>query len=156
MSVQDSAGCVKPNKLLKCGIPAFDGLLPEPHNTAVLELLFTMAHWHGLAKLRLHTDYTLKHLEDVTAMLGKQLRQFQSKTCAHFDTVELKREVDARKRRQARTGSGANLTTPSIISRKSKSFNLNTYKNHALGDYAETIRKYGTSDLYSTELVNGS
>lgn len=136
---------------LKCAIPAFDGLLPEPHNTTVVELLFTMAHWHGLAKLRLHTDYTLKHLEDVTSMLGRQLRRFQTKTCTSFSTVELKREVEARKRRQARTGAAG---TPAVVSRKPKTFNLNTYKNHALGDYANTIRKYGTSDLYSTELVS--
>lgn len=112
-----------------------------------------MAHWHGLAKLRLHTDYTLNHLEGVTSILGAQLRRFQTKTCAAFDTVELKREVDARKRRQARVSSGANISAPTTVPQKSKTFNLNTYKNHALGDYANTIRKYGTSDLYSTELV---
>lgn len=39
------------------------------------------------------------------------------------------------------------------ISRKARTLNLNTYKVHALGDYADTIRKYGTTDSYSTELV---
>ncbi|KAG6912511.1 hypothetical protein DXG01_014119, partial [Tephrocybe rancida] len=32
-----------------------------------------------------------------------------------------------------------------------KSFNLATYKFHALADYASTIRQFGTSDSYSTE-----
>lgn len=38
--------------------------------------------------------------------------------------------------------------------RRRKTMNLNTYKVHALGDYVETIRKYGTTDSYSTELVS--
>lgn len=39
-------------------------------------------------------------------------------------------------------------------SRRIKTFNLNTYKVHALGDYADTIKKYGTTDSYSTESVS--
>jgi hypothetical protein len=38
--------------------------------------------------------------------------------------------------------------------RQLKSLNLNTYKVHALGDYALAIRSYGTTDSYSTETVN--
>lgn len=34
--------------------------------------------------------------------------------------------------------------------------NLNTYKVHALGDYVETIRRYGTCDSYTTETVGGN
>jgi hypothetical protein len=34
-----------------------------------------------------------------------------------------------------------------------KKFNLATYKYHALGDYVSTIRKYGTTDSYTTERV---
>jgi len=34
-----------------------------------------------------------------------------------------------------------------------KTLNLNTYKIHSLGDYTNTIRRYGTTDSYSTELV---
>ncbi|THH06868.1 hypothetical protein EW146_g9485 [Bondarzewia mesenterica] len=40
----------------------------------------------------------------------------------------------------------------SIGARQPKTFNLNTYKVHALGDYALTICRYGTTDLYSTEV----
>lgn len=35
-----------------------------------------------------------------------------------------------------------------------KTLNLNTYKDHSLGDYVESIRQNGTIDSYSTELVN--
>jgi len=41
--------------LIQCAIPVFEGLLPELHNTHVLKLLFDLAHWHGLAKLQMHT-----------------------------------------------------------------------------------------------------
>jgi hypothetical protein len=34
-----------------------------------------------------------------------------------------------------------------------KQFNLNTYKFHALGDYCNTIRRFGTTDSYSTQPV---
>ncbi|KAG2037989.1 hypothetical protein BDR03DRAFT_862933, partial [Suillus americanus] len=33
-----------------------------------------------------------------------------------------------------------------------KSFNLFTYKFHALGDYVQSIRAFGTTDLYTTQL----
>ena len=62
----------------KCAIPVFEGLLPEPHNSKVLELLFTFAHWHGLAKLWMHNEATLNLLDDETTILGTQLRDFQS------------------------------------------------------------------------------
>jgi hypothetical protein len=37
--------------------------------------------------------------------------------------------------------------------RQPKQFNLNTYKYHALGDYSNTIRRFGTTDSYSTQTV---
>lgn len=130
-----------------------------------MDLLFLMAHWHGLAKLRLHTEYTLEHLTRVTTKLGEQLQLFQRKTCAAYKTGELPRETAARKcrktkaRAQSKTVQESKNTTPTSKPTKPKAkqrvklFNLNTYKTHALGDYAETIRRFGTTDSYSTELV---
>jgi hypothetical protein len=40
------------------------------------------------------------------------------------------------------------------IGRRPKTFNLNTYKFHSVGDYVSTIRKYGTTDSYTTEIVS--
>lgn len=37
--------------------------------------------------------------------------------------------------------------------RRQKTMNLDTYKIHSLGDYVDTIRHYGTTDSFSTELV---
>jgi hypothetical protein len=71
---------------MQCAIPIFDGLLPKPHNTYILKLLFELGHWHGLAKLRMHTDVTLEILSPVTTSLGNSLRTFEEKTCAAFET----------------------------------------------------------------------
>ena len=70
----------------------FDGLLPEPHNSCVLQLLFDLAHWHGVAKFHMHTDQTLDVLSSVTSSLGNSLRNFEETTCAVFETRELERE----------------------------------------------------------------
>jgi hypothetical protein len=89
----------------------FDGLLPEPHNSAVLDLLFVMAHWHGLAKLRMHHDLTLDILDAVTVSLGKLLRSFSNVTCSAFETKELRREAAARIRRGAKKAAASQRRT---------------------------------------------
>lgn len=86
---------------IQCAIPVFDGLLPEPHNRSVMGLLFTLAHWHSLAKLRMHNDLTLEIMDTLTASLGKKLRDFVTKTCPAFETKELRREYNARLRAEA-------------------------------------------------------
>lgn len=67
-----------------------------------MDLLFTMVHWHGLAKLRMHSDLTLDILDQQTTDLGERFRQFKANVCTAYHTQELDREVDARYRRQAR------------------------------------------------------
>jgi hypothetical protein len=126
-----------------------------------------MAFWHGLAKLRMHTDLTLTILDTATTALGGELRNFATTTCAAFNTMELRREVAARIRRTVsreknQTGSRAQSSHDSDAkmhgqlrsSARSKKFNMNTYKIHALGDYVDTIRRLGTTDSYSTEVVS--
>jgi len=156
-----------------------------------------MAQWHGLAKLRMHNDLTLKIMDAVTVSLGDKLRTFSDKICPAFVTRELRREWDARMRRQTKKSSTSRQVnvhnaqdmasqlspTPKTVpasfatqqqqssgqinntlrapanaqssdtGRHLKSFNLSTYKLHSLGDYVATIKKYGTTDSYSTELV---
>lgn len=180
----------------QCAIPVFEGLLPEPHNTAIMDLLFTMAHWHGLAKLRMHNDLTLDLMDAETASLGIKLRKFSRHTCPAFFTKELRREYDTRLRREAKAQSAsrsrqtatsdvdtigaagqesssselpsthpvagqpeagveapANVPSTRGSGRRAKTLNLNTYKFHSYGDYVATIRRYGTMDSYSSELV---
>src|ERR1700722_8310009 len=86
----------------QCAIPVFDGLLPEPYNRQILEVLFVAAHWHALAKLHMHNDLTLDVMDDVTASLGEKLRIFNDSTCSVFITRELEREFNARSRREAK------------------------------------------------------
>jgi hypothetical protein len=114
-----------------------------------------MAHWHGLGKLRIHHDYLLEVMDSVTTSLGEKLRAFSTQTCPAFATRELRREYDARMRRQAETT--VSEQTASLdqgnSKRLAKTLNLNTYKFHSFGDYVTTIRRYGTTDSYSTEPV---
>jgi hypothetical protein len=142
-----------------------------------------MAHWHAMAKLRMHNDLTLAVMDTVTVCLGKKLRDFTEKTCPAFATRELNREYNARLRRDARqtarnssnnqathgsemTGVQPTLNQPTALptavhagrqhgasGRRPRTLNLNTFKGHSLGDYGHTIRTCGTSDSYSTEPV---
>ena len=53
-------------------------------------------------------------------------------------------------------GSQLNQTKPSAQLKakpKKKTFNLLTYKLHALGDYVQTICLFGSTDSYSTQIV---
>ncbi|KAI0055445.1 hypothetical protein BV25DRAFT_1921798 [Artomyces pyxidatus] len=158
--------------ILQCLIPVFEGLLPEPHNTNIRRLLFVASHWHGLAKLHMHIDPTLDILSTAERSLGEELRYFSKVTCDYFQTRELSREAEKRMRRankaKAKAKSDAktvnsevqtsdsivpepSLKEPSKDTRRLKTFNMKTYKCHALGDYSSTIRRFGTTDSYTTE-----
>ena len=123
---------------MQCAIPAFEGLLDEPYNTMLMQLLYRMAEWHALAKLRMHTRTTLDLLEKYTINLGQLMRKFRDATFDKFNTVVLPREA----RRSSSSG------------RKRKLLNLNTYKFHSLGDYVRTIELFGCTDSFSTQLVS--
>ena len=161
--------------IYKCSIPVFEGLLPSPHNRIILNLLYELATWLSLAKLRLHTETTLKALEASTKRLGDVLREFRKVTCEAYVTKELPSEEAARGRREAALhskqqasngptqGSGTTTTQSpngSTTSRTSgkgkreKKFNLLTYKFHALGDYSQASRMFGTTDSYTTQVVS--
>lgn len=142
----------------------FDGLLPEPHNTTILKLIFTCDQWHALAKLRMHTDRTLDIMDSVTIRLGREFRAFSKNTCPAFKTKELKREAAARKKRQFKKSlraAGSQRDPPSAEScptqihdgQLQKTFNLRTVKYHFLGDHVDLIREFGTNDSHSTEPV---
>lgn len=121
-----------------------------------MKLLFTCAEWHGLAKLRMHTDQTLDIFDSTTIRIGAELRFFADSTCLAFDTKELQKEKAARERREAKvnaTGSTATATPKSSGTRRKK-FSLRNYKYHSLGDFADTVREFGTCDSFSSEPVS--
>jgi hypothetical protein len=80
---------------IQCAIPVFDDLLKEPHNQVVMDVLFSMAHFHGLAKLHMRHDKTLEVMDTATKSLGKKLHAFSQTTCHAFDTKELCWEYNA-------------------------------------------------------------
>lgn len=122
-----------------------------------MKLLYRTAEWHALAKQRMHTDATLDHLESLTKEFGHLMREFRKHTCSQFQTVELPRELAARNRQQQRVQAKAfNQSNPNTgsSSRKQKVLNLFTPKFHSLGDYVQTIRMFGSTDSFSTQVVS--
>ena len=142
----------------QCAIPAFEGLFESEDNVIVQNLLFELATCHFLAKLRLHTEITVKGLEASTTRLGDALRKFESTTCAKYVTKDLPSEEAARGRRTAALAekNGTHNSAPRSNKSHIRKFNLSTYKLHALGDYANYIRRYGTTDGFSTQTVSCS
>ncbi|KAG8727018.1 hypothetical protein FRC11_014046, partial [Ceratobasidium sp. 423] len=136
--------------ILQCCMPVFRGLLPKEIDTQVQQVLFSLTRWHALAKLRLHTSATLKHLANETVNLGKQLRKFQTAT-ADFEVYETPRELRARQRQAMARAQQHNTTNPQPITRKRCQLNLNTPKFHALGHYVAIIAQNGTTDSFSTQ-----
>ncbi|KAF7341461.1 GLOBIN domain-containing protein [Mycena venus] len=127
------------------------GLLPEPHNTIILTLIYVFATWHAYAKLRMHTDSSVTSFRAVTRELGAQARHFLRTTCHRYTTYELPSEYNRRARRHAqKNAKSGSTTTPSKLSKERKTWNICTYKWHSLGDYTDAIVHVGTHDSYST------
>ncbi|KAJ3512823.1 hypothetical protein NMY22_g15219 [Coprinellus aureogranulatus] len=163
---------------LQCAMVAFEGLFPDEHDGIVQALLYTMAQWHSFAKLRMHTDPTLAILDSWTTILGNDARTFTSVTCVAFKARELKKEYEARKRAEARKRShkaptegpgrvnappsnadaSGSSTKPSpspsqsTDGRRDRTWNLSTPKFHGLGDVVSCIKRFGTTDSYSTQM----
>ncbi|KAJ7649404.1 hypothetical protein DFH06DRAFT_996491 [Mycena polygramma] len=139
----------------RCCFAVFEGLLPEPHNTIILTLIYVFATWHAYAKLRMHNDSTIGSFRTVTTELGSKARHFRDTTCEKYVTYELPTELDRRARQLARRASKANpgvaVTVPKL-SKERKAWNLATYKWHSMGDYPDIIVDTGTTDSYSTQI----
>ena len=155
--------------LLQCILPVIEDLLPNRgHARAILDLIFTLAEWHAVAKLRIHTTSTIARLRELTHAFGIRLRHFANHICPEYDTKELPKEEAARLRRQAKqrasqTGTSSTpVTEPASVTnapnksptKTAKRFTLSTYKLHAMGDYANHIERYGSTDSFSTQSVS--
>ena len=89
------------------------------------------------------------------------LRSFQQDVCSQYQTFDLPSEEAARGRRKA---AAAKKDGPGAAAKKGKesaagtqkirTFNLNTYKTHALGGYAKAIRLFGSPDNYNSQSVS--
>ena len=92
----------------------------------------------------------------VVTDLCQALRNFTTEICPRYTTRELPKEARARVSRQqeqARRGKGKKTQRKSNAV-KDKRFNMNTFKIHCIPDYVDMIRKYGTTDSYSTQIVS--
>jgi hypothetical protein len=155
-------------------IPAVEGLLCELYNSHLLTLLYRLAEWHALAKLQMHTEYTLAYLDKATITIGQHLHFFCEWTRTAHTCKELPCEVNARFCRSQQKKGKAAAAVPTSLSQKAKYnaksseskasskkgaeakvklFNLAIYKFYALRDYVQTIRLFGTMDSYSTQIV---
>ena len=85
----------------QCAIPTFEGLLPTQYDKIVMTLLYRLAEWHALAKLRMHTDTTLDLLDSITTILGRELRQFRRTVCSAYATKDLPKEHAAHQRKSS-------------------------------------------------------
>ncbi|KAG8733120.1 hypothetical protein FRC10_000416 [Ceratobasidium sp. 414] len=137
--------------ILQCCHACFEGLFPAEHDTDISVLIFTVAQWHALAKLRMHTTSTIKALDNQTIKLGQRMRRFQQSTAAAFNTVETNQEFGARKRRHERAMIAAGATSIPPLQRKNKTLSLNTFKFHSAGDYSASIFQFGTTDSWTTQ-----
>ena len=93
-------------------------------------------------------------MDTVGKALCQALKYFEDVTCPRYKTKELPREVHARtarQRAQAARGIDVNQNVSNKV--KGKRFNMSTYKIHCIPDYPDAIRKYGTTDSYSTQTV---
>ena len=89
-------------------------------------------------------------------VLGASLQEFVKVICSCYATKELPREEAARVCHRANAsakGKGKGTATSDKPSSAHASFNIYTYKLHALGNYVANIWLYGLTDNYSTQVV---
>ncbi|TFK81828.1 hypothetical protein K466DRAFT_648231 [Polyporus arcularius HHB13444] len=99
--------------ILQCAYFTFDGLLADTaHDKIVMKMIFVLATWHALAKLRLHSDSTLTYFEHMTQVLGTVVRAWVRHVCSAYVTKELPSETVTRQRRKAAKTKRADNTTP--------------------------------------------
>lgn len=132
-------------------LPVFEGLMLVHDDQTVAKMLFKLANWHALAKLRLHTELTVDIFRMATGHMTASMRHFAATMCEEWETHKLPKEVDARVHREEKQHKETNCK------RKVTYFNvLNTYKFHSLPDYPDSIEATGTLDNGNTQVVRPS
>ena len=81
--------------MLQCSIPIFEGLFPPAHEGLVKTVLYHCAEWHALAKLWMHTESSLSHLDKACRHLSYILWRLKTETAQAYHTFELPREYKA-------------------------------------------------------------
>ncbi|KAI0740298.1 hypothetical protein C8Q76DRAFT_765256 [Earliella scabrosa] len=109
-----------------------EGLLPLRNDDTVADLLFELANWHALARLRVHTDI-LDNLGTATKHLYAAMNKFDE-TCREHQ------EAEARVRRAQAKNPHAEISTE-------------PRPYHCLGDYVEYIRQSGPTENFNSQVV---
>ena len=97
--------------------------------------------------MRLHTESTIRLLDDACTVMGTHLRHFKNVVCEHYLTQETEREYNTRIRAQARNASGSSSISSGW---KKRMFNNAVIKSHFLGYYAAYIRLFGSAEAFSS------
>ncbi len=143
---------------LQVAIPAFEGLLPLRDGETIMDMLFELANWHALAKLRLHTSITLDIWRTVTRYMYASVRKFARTTCERHVTRELPQETLARARRAKsarKSTKGPRVAPPRNAGPKIIKYNTwNTFKYHALGHQPSYVERSGTNDNFNSQVVS--
>ncbi|KAK1220919.1 hypothetical protein PQX77_016298 [Marasmius sp. AFHP31] len=150
--------------VMQCSIACFEGLLPEPHNEVVLDLLWDFNVVMAYASLGMHTDSTVASLDSTITQYGMSLRRFVTVTCAAYETREIPGEAEKRRnaearREEKRLKTGKASKKQGTIRKhddedgsRIKEFSMNTIKTHMLTHYPYFIRKFGSLDSYTTRM----
>ena len=107
----------------------------------------------------MHSTSTLSVFDGVTKILGQLLRRFNDHVCPKYNTHDTPSELKKRASRNAseaakkKTQYPVNLKDAEKVAPTKRNFNLAAYKPHALGHYSSWIRRFGTTDSYSTQTV---
>ena len=99
-----------------------------------MTLLYRLAEWHALAKLRMHTDPTLDLLDSITTILGRKLREFRQIVCTAYLMKDLPKERAARQRKKQRDQAKTAENSTSDVhdsSSKAKSSSVQTSTSQA-------------------------
>ncbi|KAJ3552779.1 hypothetical protein NM688_g3974 [Phlebia brevispora] len=153
--------------VLQCIVPCLEGLLPAAMERIVFDMIWFLLVWHALAKLRLHTEATVRIFRGATTQLGRAVRKFE-RACAPLDTQELPKETTARGKHMAgkamtkekaksvgnqgtRVDGAPGMQAAPALAKKTKKLNLRTFKWHDLPHFPDQITLVGPTDIYSTQ-----
>lgn len=132
-------------------MPAIEDLFPMVDEPIIQDMLFELAVWHALAKLRLHTDVTLDIFRASTRHMYEATKTFATVTCPRHETRESVQQAQARVRREQAQNPNAQ---PDSRRRQLKYNVINTYKYHSLGDFPDYVAGHGPTDNWTTQVVS--
>lgn len=116
----------------------FEDLPPEPFNTAILTLLYRVAEWHALAKLRMHTHETPSIFETSAGQLGDFYAYVANSTLSSYQGKP-RHDNDDKQIRPPPPFLLDDHHLQLLHPIRDGNLDLFTPKFHALGDYVRSI-----------------